>query len=154
MAIVCFGRGRWVRGFVEIKILDQYLTLLKMILKIFLVIRQTEILLYKPVLVWILCIPFSQTQVSWYFSKKKKWLDFRDICRKYCTLLQESKTIAWLYFYNFGRRVVKPKVKLCVAQQPCGSRWFPQAALLIRRRLWRVFIWWRMLLRRFAMLHS
>ena len=53
-----------MRGFVEIKILDQYLTLLKMILKIFLVIRQTEILLYKPVLVWILCIPFSQTQVS------------------------------------------------------------------------------------------
>ena len=31
VAIVCFGRGRWVRGFVEIKILDQNLTLLKMI---------------------------------------------------------------------------------------------------------------------------
>ena len=29
--IVCFGRGRWVRGFVEIKILDQNLMLLKMI---------------------------------------------------------------------------------------------------------------------------
>ena len=23
VAIVCFGRGRWMRGFVEIKILDQ-----------------------------------------------------------------------------------------------------------------------------------
>ena len=31
VAIVCFGKGRWVRGFVEIKILDQTLTLLKMI---------------------------------------------------------------------------------------------------------------------------
>ena len=31
VAIVCFGRGRWVRGFVEIKIFDQNLTLLKMI---------------------------------------------------------------------------------------------------------------------------
>ena len=31
VAIVCFGRGRWVRGFVEIKILDQILTLLEMI---------------------------------------------------------------------------------------------------------------------------
>ena len=31
VAIVCFGRGRLVRGFVEIKILDQNLTLLKMI---------------------------------------------------------------------------------------------------------------------------
>ena len=29
--IVCFGRGRWVRGFVEIKIFDQNLTLLKII---------------------------------------------------------------------------------------------------------------------------
>ena len=29
--LVCFGRGRWVRGFVEIKIFDQNLTLLKMI---------------------------------------------------------------------------------------------------------------------------
>ena len=29
VAIVCFGRGSWVRGFVEIKILDQNLTLLK-----------------------------------------------------------------------------------------------------------------------------
>ena len=28
VAIVCFGRGRWVRGFVEIKILDQNLKLL------------------------------------------------------------------------------------------------------------------------------
>ena len=27
VAIVCFGRGRWVRVFVEIKILDQNLTL-------------------------------------------------------------------------------------------------------------------------------
>ena len=64
VAIVCFGRGRWVKGFVEIKIFDQNLMLLKMISKIFLVIRQTEKLLYKPVLVWILCIRFSQTQVS------------------------------------------------------------------------------------------
>ena len=32
VAIVCFGRGRWVmRVFVEIKILDQNLMLLKMI---------------------------------------------------------------------------------------------------------------------------
>ena len=31
VAIVCFGRGRWVRGFVEIKILDQNWTLFKMI---------------------------------------------------------------------------------------------------------------------------
>ena len=31
VAIVYFGRGRWVRGFVEIKILDQNLTLFKMI---------------------------------------------------------------------------------------------------------------------------
>ena len=31
VAIVCFGRGRWVRGFVEIKILDQNLALLNMI---------------------------------------------------------------------------------------------------------------------------
>ena len=31
VAIVCFGRCGWVRGFVEIKILDQNLTLLKMI---------------------------------------------------------------------------------------------------------------------------
>ena len=31
VAIVCFGRGRWARGFVEIKIFDQNLTLLKMI---------------------------------------------------------------------------------------------------------------------------
>ena len=31
VAIFCFGRGRWVRGFVEIKIFDQNLTLLKMI---------------------------------------------------------------------------------------------------------------------------
>ena len=31
VAIVCFGRGRCVRGLVEIKILDQNLTLLKMI---------------------------------------------------------------------------------------------------------------------------
>ena len=31
VAIVCFQRGRWVRGFVAIKILDQNLTLLKMI---------------------------------------------------------------------------------------------------------------------------
>ena len=31
VAFVCFGRGRWVRGFVEIKILDQNLTLQKMI---------------------------------------------------------------------------------------------------------------------------
>ena len=31
VAIVCFGRGRWVRGFVEIKIFDQNLTLLKII---------------------------------------------------------------------------------------------------------------------------
>ena len=31
VAIVCFGRGRCVRGFVEIKIFDQNLTLLKMI---------------------------------------------------------------------------------------------------------------------------
>ena len=30
VAIVCFGWGRWVRGFVEIKILDQNLTLLQM----------------------------------------------------------------------------------------------------------------------------
>ena len=29
--IFCFGRGRRVKGFVEIKILDQNLTLLKMI---------------------------------------------------------------------------------------------------------------------------
>ena len=29
--IVCFGRGRWVKCFVEIKIFDQNLTLLKMI---------------------------------------------------------------------------------------------------------------------------
>ena len=29
--IVCFGRGRWVKGFVEIKIFDQILKLLKMI---------------------------------------------------------------------------------------------------------------------------
>ena len=63
-SIVCFGRGRWARGFVEIKILDQNLTQLKMIWKIILVIRQTEIHMYKPVLVWILCIRFSQTQVS------------------------------------------------------------------------------------------
>ena len=28
VAIVCFGRGMWVRGFVEIKILDQNLMLL------------------------------------------------------------------------------------------------------------------------------
>ena len=26
--VVCFGRGRWVRSFVEIKILDQNLTYL------------------------------------------------------------------------------------------------------------------------------
>ena len=31
VTIVCFGRGTWVRGFVEIKIFDQNLTLLKMI---------------------------------------------------------------------------------------------------------------------------
>ena len=31
VAIFCFGRGRRVKGFVEIKILDQNLTLLKMI---------------------------------------------------------------------------------------------------------------------------
>ena len=31
VAIVCFGRGRWLRSFVETKILDQTLTLLKMI---------------------------------------------------------------------------------------------------------------------------
>ena len=31
VAIVCFGRDMWVRGFVKIKILDQNLTLLKMI---------------------------------------------------------------------------------------------------------------------------
>ena len=31
VAIVSFGRGRWVRGFVEIKILDQNMKLLKMI---------------------------------------------------------------------------------------------------------------------------
>ena len=31
VAIVCFGRGRWVRGLVEIKIFDQNLMLLKMI---------------------------------------------------------------------------------------------------------------------------
>ena len=31
VAIVCFGRGRWVRGFVEIKIFDQNLTLLTII---------------------------------------------------------------------------------------------------------------------------
>ena len=31
VAIVCFERGRWVRDFVEIKILNQNLTLLKMI---------------------------------------------------------------------------------------------------------------------------
>ena len=31
VAIFCFGRGRRVKGFVEIKILDQTLTLLKMI---------------------------------------------------------------------------------------------------------------------------
>ena len=31
VAIVCFGRGRWVRGFVEIKIFDQNLALLRMI---------------------------------------------------------------------------------------------------------------------------
>ena len=31
VAIVCFGIGRWVRGFVEIKIFDQNLTLLKMV---------------------------------------------------------------------------------------------------------------------------
>ena len=39
MAIVCFESGRWVRGFVETKILNQHLTLLN-----FLVIRQTQIL--------------------------------------------------------------------------------------------------------------
>ena len=33
-AIVCFERDRWVRGFVEIKVLDQNLKLLKMISKI------------------------------------------------------------------------------------------------------------------------
>ena len=31
VAIFCFGRGRRVKGFVDIKILDQNLTLLKMI---------------------------------------------------------------------------------------------------------------------------
>ena len=31
VAIVCFVMGRWVRGFVEIKILDQRWMLLKMI---------------------------------------------------------------------------------------------------------------------------
>ena len=31
VAIACFGRGRWVWDFVEIKILDQNLALLKMI---------------------------------------------------------------------------------------------------------------------------
>ena len=31
VAIVCFGRGRWVRGIVEIKIFDKNLTLLKII---------------------------------------------------------------------------------------------------------------------------
>ena len=31
VAIVFFGRGRWVRGFVELKIFDQNLWLLKMI---------------------------------------------------------------------------------------------------------------------------
>ena len=31
VAIVCFGRGSRLRGFVEIKILDQNLMLLKMI---------------------------------------------------------------------------------------------------------------------------
>ena len=64
VATVCFGRGRWVRGFVEIKIFDQNLTLLKKCLKDFFVIRQTEIILYKPVLVWVLCIRFWQTQGS------------------------------------------------------------------------------------------
>ena len=59
VAIVCFGRGRW-----ETKILDQNLTLLEMIMKDFLAIRQTEILLYKPVLVWILCIRFSRKHRS------------------------------------------------------------------------------------------
>ena len=31
VAFVCFGRGRWVRGFVEIKFFDQNLTQLIMI---------------------------------------------------------------------------------------------------------------------------
>ena len=31
VTIVCFVRGRWVRAFVEIKIFDQNLTLIKMI---------------------------------------------------------------------------------------------------------------------------
>ena len=55
--------------------------------------------------------------------------DFRDICRKYCTLLQESKH-AWMALFlelssvAFCRQlIVKPKVKLCVTQQPHGSRW-------------------------------
>ena len=41
--------------------------------------------LYKPVLVWKMCIGFSQHGSPNYFSKKKKWLDFsmfRDVLGK------------------------------------------------------------------------
>ena len=45
---------------------------------------------YKPVLVWILCINFSNN-----FSKKKKWLNFRNVEGNYCTFLNKSKQ-AWM----------------------------------------------------------
>ena len=47
--------------------------------------------MYMPILVWILCIAFSQHRSPDHFSKKKKQLDFRDVYGKYCAVLQESK---------------------------------------------------------------
>ena len=58
--------------------------------------------LYKPVLVWKMCIGFSQHGSCDYFSKKKKWLDFsmfRDVLGKILYFLtRKQKRLDGLIF--------------------------------------------------------
>ena len=73
---------------------------------------QKDWLLYLPVLVWI----FLQHQSPYHFSKKKKWLDFRDDLRKILFLsCKKANTLGRLIVYSsvafFRQRVMKPKVK-------------------------------------------
>ena len=89
VAIVCFGRGRWVRGFVEIKIFDHNLTLLKMILKIFF----SEILLYLSQYLFGFCVFDSRKHSSPdTFFKREKAAGFHRYLQKILYTITRRQT--------------------------------------------------------------
>ena len=92
-----------MRGFVEIKIFDQNLTLLKISERFFLVIRQTEILLYLSQYLFGFCVFDSRKHRSpeTFFQKgKSRWISeiFAENTVHY---YKKANTLGWLYFYNF-----------------------------------------------------